>query len=128
MAIFGIGAYYDTDISDECINKEVICIGWSLADAPALHQMFGSIKVGDIVFIKSHNPSHGLFIKAVGIVKDNKVIEDLSLGHCMRVKWLWDGEIRMGKISDKHNVRSNTLFEEFNPDVQTRVLDQIFNR
>ncbi|MDX2306172.1 MAG: hypothetical protein NW226_25410 [Microscillaceae bacterium] len=53
MAIFGIGATYDRDVANEFISNQVVCVGWSETDAPALHEMLRTFKVGDIVYIKS---------------------------------------------------------------------------
>ncbi|MFH1774551.1 MAG: hypothetical protein ABH874_06295 [Methanobacteriota archaeon] len=70
--------------------------GWDYNDAPSLHQLLKHIK-------------------AVGIVVDDKVRSDPSLGACLKVKWVWHGHEAMGKIDDKYNVRNITLYEEVNP-------------
>jgi len=33
----------------------------------------------------------------------------------------------VGKVSDKFNVRSNTLYEEYNPELQKRVVDKVIS-
>lgn len=54
MAIYGIGAYYDgDDVSDDFISDNIIGTGWSIVDAPELHEYFSTLKVGDIVYIKA---------------------------------------------------------------------------
>ena len=75
MAIYGIGANFNkTDVSQYFINNNVAGIGWGIKDAPDLHQFIKSLKVGDIIYIKSYSPSAGLIIKAIGIVKDDDII------------------------------------------------------
>lgn len=130
MAIYGIGAYYEgtTDVSEDFIEKELACIGWSESDAPSLYQVLKYIKVGDIVYIKSAPIGLGLKVKGVGIVIDNKFIEDDDLGTGVKVKWLWTGNESLGEISDKYNVRNNTLYEEFNKTIQLKILSLIINK
>lgn len=127
MAIFGIGATYDNeDVSQDFINNNVACVGWSIDDAPALHEILRCLKVGDIVYIKTAPIGQGIRVKAVGIVTDNTLqqIEDLGTG--VSVRWIWNGYENIGVIDDKYNVRNNTLYEEFNKEVQTFVLNLIF--
>ena len=121
MAIFGLGAYYQEDVTDEFVTNGIACVGWERADAPALHKMMAYIKVGDIIYIKSYPPDRGLTVKAVGIVVDDRV-NSTDLGDCLRVNWIWVGNRELGKIQDKYNVRRNTLFEEYNPEVQREVI------
>lgn len=54
MAIFGIGANFNNqDVSDIFISGSFIGIGWNVKDAPDLHEFIKSLKVGDIIYIKS---------------------------------------------------------------------------
>ena len=129
MAIFGIGAMYDKDVTDVFVDNSVACIGWSYDDAPALHNMMASMKVGDIVYIKSHPPDLGLTIKAIGIVTDNKVMAIEGVGEaCVEVEWIWSGKEYIGKLQDKNNVRNNTLYEEYYPDIQKKVIDLLLHQ
>ena len=122
MAIYGLGAYYQQDVTSEFLSNEIACVGWDITDAPALCNMMAHIKVGDIIYIKSHPIDQGLIIKAVGVVVDDEDIST-SLGEvCLRVKWIWVGRKELGKIRDKYNVRNNTLYEEHNPSVQRVVV------
>jgi len=130
MAIFGLGAYYDgRDVTDDFIENGVACIGHTSVNAPSLHRLMDSIKVGDIIYLKSYTPSQGLVIKAVGIVLDHKVqggqyFGNANLGRaCLKVRWVWHDRRDLGKINDKYNVRSNTLYEEFNPEVENIVIN-----
>lgn len=136
LAIFGIGATYNDskkDVTEKFLKNGLVCIGHpekSSEDpedcSPSLHGLLRHIKAGDIVYIKSFNDK-GLYIKAIGIFR---VFEELSkdeeLGTCLHVKWLWIGPI-VGpmKISDKYNVRWNALYEEYNPEVQKKIISLI---
>lgn len=123
MAIFGIGAIYDRDVSDDFIERGVACVGWPESEAPALHEILRCLKVGDIIYIKTAPIGKGLRVKGVGIVINNtvKVIENLGKG--VFVNWIWKGYETIGEINDKYNVRNNTLYEEFNKDVQNYILN-----
>lgn len=122
MPIFGIGAHYESDVSQDFIEHGCACVGWSEEDAPPAHGILRHIRTGDIVFIKSFAPQVGLTIKAVGVVTEGKVRDYPDLGSGVPVRWVWNGEERVGKIDDKWPVRSVTIYEEYHPDVQARVL------
>ena len=51
MAIFGIGAYYEGhgDVSGTFISGNFIGTGWTIIQAPELHEYLRSLKVDDIV-------------------------------------------------------------------------------
>ena len=54
MAIFGIGASYGKeDVSRDFIGNNLVGIGHRVEDAPELYQFMRSLKVGDVVYIKS---------------------------------------------------------------------------
>lgn len=130
MAIFGIGAYYQQDVSQDFIKSNLVGVGWDINDAPELHQFIMALKVGDIVYIKSFSPSSpDIFIKAIGIITDNDIRTDANtngLVSCGRnVRWLHSQEIRIKKPLEKNNVRANTLYEEFHPDIQKIIMQYI---
>ncbi len=125
MAVFGLGAFYDgtDDMTDSFVSSSAACIGWPEIDARPLHKALRHIKIGDIIYIKAHPPSVGLIIKAVGIVMDDEIFSDPDLGEaCLRVRWLWRGNDHVGQVGDRYNVRNNTLYEEFNPEISRRVI------
>lgn len=124
MAIFGIGAMYGgtEDVSPKFIKKKLACVGWDEDVAQPLHTILKHLKVGDIVYIKSHPPSIGLIVKAVGIVTSDELKDDPDLGVGVPVNWLWTGEDRLGQFDDKYPVRNITLYEEFNRKIQKRIL------
>lgn len=128
MAIFGIGAYYDRDVSGEFVASGVAGPGWSEADAPELHQFVQSLKVGDIVYLKSFAPSSpDILIKAIGVVADQHLVKDRPIVSAGRnIKWVITHEFRVPKPDERLNVRLNTMYEEFNPTVQKAVIDRLF--
>ena len=128
MAIFGIGATYDRDVANEFISNQVACVGWSIDDAPALHEILKMLKNGDIIYIKSSPIGKGLRVKGVGIVTENTIQDRFDLGNGVKVKWIWSGHENLGAIKDKYNVRNNTLYEEYNKIVQTKILDLLFSK
>ncbi len=129
MAIFGLGAYYDKDVTSKFLLNNVACIGWSYEDAPSLHKVMRHIKVGDIIYIKSYPLAQGLEIKAIGIVLDDNVFPLKDVGEaCLKVKWIWEGSEVIGKIDDKYYVKRLTIYEEFNPDVQKKVVDLLTSK
>jgi hypothetical protein len=137
MSIYGIGSNYEGkyDKKEEFISKGCACIGWKENDAPALYNLLRRVNIGDFIYIKSMNiPNKELLIKAVGVVTDNNITfyKDTVgsyLGNGVKVNWLWNDEKRI-KISDemyRYNVFNNTLYEEFNSDIQKLVVKLAFN-
>ncbi|MEI0494596.1 hypothetical protein R4J09_04130 [Brachyspira intermedia] len=130
MSIYGIGARFgDNDVTEYFVDNEEAGIGWNKDAAPDLHQFIQSLKVGDIVYIKSHSPSAGLIIKAIGIIKNNDVIEDCDIDMRIgrKVHWICTDINEHLKVNSKLNVRNNSLYEEFHPIVQDFVLNKIFS-
>jgi len=122
MAMFGIGANYEEDVSPQFIKKGLACVGWNKRYAQPLHSLLRHIKIGDIIYIKSHPPHIGLIIKAVGIVTNDEPVADKELGTGIPVKWLWTGDERLGQFDDKYPVRNITLYEEYSRPIQQSVL------
>ncbi|AHV97073.1 hypothetical protein [Paenibacillus sabinae] len=133
MAIYGIGAMYGRtqDKKDEFIQNNCACIGYDPADAPALHKMLNKLKTGDFIYIKSiaGQSEKSLVIKAVGIVTDDHIENRNGLGLGVTMKWLWEGEERVILTEQmyKNNVFNNTLYEEYNFDIQSLVLQKVFD-
>ncbi len=94
MAIFGIGAYYDEDVSEQFIENSIAGPGWSQEKAPELFQYMSSLKVGDIVYIKScPASSKDIHVKGIGFVADHKLLTEsedtkdlVSAGR--RINWI----------------------------------------
>ena len=49
MAIFGIRAIYDTDVSDDFFERGISCVNWSEIEASALHEILKCLKIGDAI-------------------------------------------------------------------------------
>jgi len=128
MAIFGIGARYDSDVTQQFLSRGFACVGWKEEDAPPAHAILRQLRTGDIVFIKSWNPQAGLTVKAVGVVMEGRVRTVDSLGSGIPVRWVWSGEVRIGKLDDKWPVRTVTLYEEQHPQVQSRIISLLLDR
>lgn len=128
MAIYGVGAHHEGDVSDDFVREGLACVGWTVEDAPAVHRLLEHIRTGDIVYIKSHPPGRKLLVKAVGIVEDEVPIKNEHLGRGVPVRWLWRGihSLHEGD-NERYNVRSNTLYEELSPAVQKTILDLLFS-
>jgi hypothetical protein len=129
--IYGMGTTYAStnEKLSEFVANEAICLGWSAAESPAIHQLFGQIGVGDIVFAKSFPPSHGLYIKGVGIVTSPKLFDLPKLGVGKHVHWIWstvngDNPVHMGRLDDHYDYfRGGTLYQELGSRVQDKVLE-----
>lgn len=126
MAVFGVGAYYDEDVSEEFIKKGVVGVGWDENDAPELKEYFQSLKVGDIVYIKAAFGGKDITVKAIGIIKDNIILRNTGLVSTGRnVKWLCTDRFVIKRPKEKNNVRSNTVYEEFHPSVLNEIIARI---
>ncbi len=133
MAIWGIGAYYKASINknkiDDFLNSKAAFIGWDEIKAPAIHKMFASIKVGDIIYIKSVSTrAKKLHIKAIGIVTDISQIDSADLGKGISVLWkenFLPFQIEITKEIYKNNVFNNALYEEFNQTVSDLIIENI---
>ncbi len=130
MAIYGIGAFYEEDVSAKFIAARIVGVGWDATDAPELHQYVRSLKVGDIIYIKAFPPgAKQITVKAVGLITDN-VIHDAhstrGLVSCGRnVRWTSTDQFVLAQPIEKNNVRANTLYEEFHPEIQAQILNRI---
>jgi hypothetical protein len=128
MAIYAIGAFYDEDVSGEFISNNIAGPGWSIAEAPELHQFVRSLKVGDIVYIKSASPSStDIIVKGVGVIIDDELVTTSNVVAAGRnIRWLVTSSFRVQKPREKNNVRLNTMYEEFHPAVQSAILAKLF--
>jgi len=130
MAIYGIGAFYSEDVSEKFISNNLVGVGWSDQDAPELHQYIHSLKVGDIVYIKAFPPSlNQIIVKAIGIIIDDSVLDKKmtnGLVECGRkVRWFSKEPFSIPKPIERNNVRQNTMYEEFHPEIQTLIINKI---
>jgi hypothetical protein len=128
MAIYAVGAYYDGDVSKDFIANNIAGPGWNISDAPELHQFVRSLKVGDLIYIKSCSPtSPDIIVKAIGVITNDQVVTDSNVVSAGRnVKWVVRESFRIPKPTEKNNVRLNTMYEEFHPAVQEKILEKLF--
>ena len=131
MAIFGIGANFDNqDVSDVFISYSFIGIGWGIESAPDLHEFIKSLKVGDIIYIKSFSPTN-FKVKGIGLIVDSEILNEetsdgnLTIGR--NVLWCCKEKFELQKPNGKNNVRNNSIYEEFAPKAQTIILEKILN-
>ena len=104
MAIFAVGASYDkTDVSGDFIKNNIAGPLWDNLVAPELHQFVNSLKVGDIVYIKSYSPrSNDIIVKAIGVVKDDGLVTNSSVVRAGRnIKWVVKNDFRIPKPKAK---------------------------
>ncbi len=129
MAIYGVGAWYDQDVSDEFISQNLVGVGWAEHDAPELQEYFKTLKVGDIVYIKAAFGGADITVKAIGIIRDNAVRSRDDTNNLVstgrNVAWLTTARFVIPKPVEKNNVRSNTVYEEFHPAVQSEIISRI---
>jgi len=96
---------------------------------PALHKLLGRIQAGDIVYIKAHPPGRELIVKAVAIVTEDTVTNHGDLGPGVCIRWIGQGIQTFHEAqNERYNVRNNTLYEELNPAIRTRILDLLLSR
>ena len=133
MAIWGMGANYNVpDGKKRNVLRLFLAsgrayIGYSQAQAPSLHRMLGTIKAGDIIYVKSFWAKR-LNIKALGIVTDPTAVKTDDMGTGISVKWKKDFKAISFDIDapgGKNNVYSNTLYEEFNPEIANLLIDEL---
>lgn len=128
MAIYAVGAFFDgtTDVSPQFIQAGIVGIGWSASDAPELHQFMRTLKVGDIVYIKAYPPgSPDIIVKGIGIIVDGAEASNPLVNYGRNVRWVYTQEFRIPKQLENNNVRANTMYEEFHPDVQRIILQHL---
>ena len=128
MAVYGVGAYYDEDVSDIFIKQSIIGVGWDSNDAPELQEYFKSFKPGDIIYIKAAFGGNDITVKGIGLIKDN-IILTRTPAHPVEtgrnVKWLSTKKFVIPRPQERNNVRSNTVYEEFHPEVLDIILSHI---
>ena len=126
MAIFGIGAYYEEDVSQDFIKKNLVGIGHRVENAPELYQFMRTLKVGDVVYIKSVPRSNSdISVKGIGVIIDDKEVKNRIVSCGRNVKWVDTQKFRIPKPKETYNVRKNSIYEEFHPDVQRIILERL---
>jgi len=130
MAIYGIGAKYgDTDVSGTFITEKFVATGWDIDEAPDIHEYFKVIEPGDVVYIKSCSYSSNIRVKGIGIVIDDEILTStrhscIEIGR--NVKWIYKDWFTMERPEEqKNNVRSNTIYREFHPEIVEHIMHYV---
>lgn len=141
MAIYGVGSNWDEgDVKDVFFEENKFVLGWNNKSASDLYSLVSSLKVGDILYIKSNKPgSRDIKVKGIGIITksfmgcimsgeyNNDKISDWQ-NLFVNVNWLYKKEFIItvpkeeGKLT---NIRAATAYEEFLPYVQKEILEKI---
>jgi hypothetical protein len=120
MAIYGIGAYHGYDVSEDFKTNNVIGTGWDYKQAPDLHEYFGILEPGDIIYLKAKQPGEPVTVKGIGLINGTAIISgsfgdcDLEIGR--NVQWLDKSVFKLKDYKGKNNVRSNTIYLETHPE------------
>jgi predicted Mrr-cat superfamily restriction endonuclease len=119
-------------VSDDFIKGNFAGPGWSENDAPELHQFIRSLKVGDVVYIKS-NPANSpnITIKAIGIITNDEILskkDNQLIGAARNIRWIRTDSFAIKKPKEKNNVRLNTMYEEFHPAIQSEIIEKLFEK
>ena len=120
MAIYGIGAYYDRDVSADFKNNGVVGTGWNITEAPDLHEYFKILEPGDVVYLKAAAFGAPVTVKAIGLIEGPQLISGtfgstyIEIGRV--VQWLDKSIFKLNPVQGKNNVRANTMYRETHPD------------
>lgn len=131
MAIYGIGAWYDRDVSHDFKKHNVVGTGWDSKDAPDLHEYFKILEQGDIVYLKSAAFGKSVIIKAIGLIDDDILVRNtfgstkIEIGR--NVQWLDKSVFQPPVVFGKNNVRSNTMYRETHPDIISVIMQLVKN-
>jgi hypothetical protein len=142
MAIFGAGSQWDDEQKENFIRNENFVVGWDFESAKDIYTLVGSLKAGDIIYLKaSPAGSRNIRIKAIGVVKTSVInhiiqnsIKSSSLADwnsfSIPIKWIITEQFFIeippeeGKLT---NIRSSTFYEENLPYVQEKILNKLYN-
>lgn len=141
MAIFGAGSVWGVDEKIEDFFKDGnFVLGWNYENAIDLYMLISSVKVGDILYIKSKSPRFSnMTIKAIGIVTESlsyslintpKRYESVKEGGGLSigVKWVIKTpfeiviEENSGKLT---SIRTSSFYEEFLPSIQNTIIEHL---
>lgn len=121
MAIYGIGAWYDRDVSQDFKNHHIVGTGWNVHEAPDLHEYFRILEHGDIVYLKSASFGRPVTIKGIGLIDDTAPTSgkfgSTRIETGRSVRWLDKSVFQPAPVFGKNNVRSNTMYRETHPDM-----------
>lgn len=129
MSVYGIGSYYEEDLSKEFYKEGIIAIGWEQDEKKYYHGAFKTIENGDIILMKTVSRNkQKIIVRGIGIVKDNETNEHEKYGSCIKVEWLdydQDGLMENELSGDGGIQRGTTIYKEFNKDYINEVIEHI---
>lgn len=143
MAIYGVGSNWSgEELRERFFSERRFILGWDEESANDLYAFVASLKVGDILYIKSNQPgSRTIRVKGIGIVTRN-LLTCMSSGELLNVSvsnweslfvevaWIYRDEFHVhipeneGKLT---NMRAATIYEEFLPFVQEAIIGRIIH-
>ncbi len=143
MAIYGVGSNWSgEELKDRFFSEDRFILGWNEENAKDLYSFVSSLKVGDILYIKSNRPgARKIKVKGIGIVTKN-LLSCINSGSFkngnsdwstlfVNVAWLHQKEfvINIPKNEGKlTNTRAATIYEEYLPFVQDAILQKIIDK
>lgn len=142
MAIYGAGSVWnDDEMNQRFFQEGRFVLGWNDENAKDLYEAITTLKVGDIIYLKSNAPgSRNVRVKGIGVVSKsfiqnitdgdyrNVAVEDWD-SLFVTVNWIRREEFRIvipeeeGKLT---NIRAASFYEEFLPFVQAAILNSLF--
>lgn len=142
MAIFGVGSNWeDGEHKEDFFKEHKFILGWNEKNAKDLYALIASLKVGDILYIKSNQPgSRTIKVKGVGIVKKNFISCIIDNGKSntsdwrglfVEVEWLHKDEFEINIPDGEGKLtcfRSATSYEEYLPFVQSEIIKKIIDK
>lgn len=97
----------------------VVGTGWNSVEAPDLHEYFGILEPGDVVYLKAAAFGAPVTVKAIGMIAEPDLISGtfgstyIEIGR--RVQWLDNSHFKLKVVKGKNNVRANTMYRETHP-------------
>jgi hypothetical protein len=141
MAIYGAGSNWDgKEMKNVFFKENKFTLGWNDNNAKDLYNIIGTLKIGDILYLKSNAPgSRKIRVKGIGIVTHNFIdclvngdFTDMDINDWeslfVKVNWKLKEEFIVeipaneGKLT---NVRAASFYEEFLPLVQRKIIEKL---
>jgi len=130
-SMYGWGARYGEYVADKFIKAKGAFIGFEPDDNPEVFDALLTPNPYDLVYLKAlGTTSTRLCVMGVGFFVNDKIYQDDELGIGRKINWLSDDEIYLpaGWQNDKfRNHRLGTIYQEFSPRIQRRIIDIFLN-
>lgn len=126
MAVYGIGTYYNKSISSDFIQQNLVGLGWDYQNEKELHEHFQSLKIGDIVYIKSDQSGSFVTVSAIGIIRDDRIIcKNGLIATGRNVRWISTDEFIIHEEPKINNKDLETIHEELHYAVLNEIIMRI---